>query len=183
MSIRLRLCDRLDRAKDHDCGGVHREQTSARRDSDARDALAVAKPIWMVGDSAYDTIDWHNRPLGGPLTRRWEHGRLPEETAAGRRKSPRPAKTSPFTAGVQRPPSSTFTVRRRLTSHRFARVAVRGKLAVDSVFASPKCTPTTPTVGKQLGNSKAYAGTSIGFVATPVADSPRSLDSQLSELT
>jgi len=25
-----------------------------------RDALAVAKPIWMVGDSAYDTLDWHD---------------------------------------------------------------------------------------------------------------------------
>ncbi len=23
-----------------------------------RDALAVAKPMWMVGDSAYDTLDW-----------------------------------------------------------------------------------------------------------------------------
>ena len=25
-----------------------------------RDALAVAHPIWMVGDSAYDTLDWHD---------------------------------------------------------------------------------------------------------------------------
>ncbi|ELY67381.1 transposase [Natronococcus jeotgali] len=25
-----------------------------------RDALAVAKPTWMVGDSAYDTLDWHD---------------------------------------------------------------------------------------------------------------------------
>jgi hypothetical protein len=25
-----------------------------------RDALAVAQPIWMVGDSAYDTLDWHD---------------------------------------------------------------------------------------------------------------------------
>ena len=25
-----------------------------------RDALAVAKPIWMLGDSAYDTLDWHD---------------------------------------------------------------------------------------------------------------------------
>jgi hypothetical protein len=25
-----------------------------------RDALAVAKPMWMVGDSAYDTLDWHD---------------------------------------------------------------------------------------------------------------------------
>ena len=28
-----------------------------------RDALAVAKPIWMVGDSAYDTLDWHDHLL------------------------------------------------------------------------------------------------------------------------
>jgi len=28
-----------------------------------RDALAVAKPIWMVGDSAYDTPDWHDHLL------------------------------------------------------------------------------------------------------------------------
>ena len=27
------------------------------------DALAVAKPMWMVGDSAYDTLDWHNHLL------------------------------------------------------------------------------------------------------------------------
>ena len=24
------------------------------------DALAVAKPVWMLGDSAYDTLDWHD---------------------------------------------------------------------------------------------------------------------------
>jgi hypothetical protein len=28
-----------------------------------RDALAVATPIWMVGDSAYDTLDWHDHLL------------------------------------------------------------------------------------------------------------------------
>ena len=28
-----------------------------------RDALAVAKPMWMVGDSAYDTLDWHDHLL------------------------------------------------------------------------------------------------------------------------
>jgi len=28
-----------------------------------RDALAVAKPIWVVGDSAYDTLDWHDHLL------------------------------------------------------------------------------------------------------------------------
>lgn len=27
------------------------------------DAFAVAKPIWMVGDSAYDTLDWHDHLL------------------------------------------------------------------------------------------------------------------------
>ena len=25
-----------------------------------RDALAVDQPIWMIGDSAYDTLDWHD---------------------------------------------------------------------------------------------------------------------------
>ena len=24
------------------------------------DALAVDVPIWMIGDSAYDTLDWHD---------------------------------------------------------------------------------------------------------------------------
>jgi len=28
-----------------------------------RDALAVAQPIWMVGDSAYDTLNWHDHLL------------------------------------------------------------------------------------------------------------------------
>jgi len=28
-----------------------------------RDALAVNKPIWMVGDSAYDTLEWHDHLL------------------------------------------------------------------------------------------------------------------------
>jgi len=37
--------------------GVHREQASARGWRCAsRDALAVEKPIWMLGDSAYDTL-------------------------------------------------------------------------------------------------------------------------------
>ena len=25
-----------------------------------RDALAVDQPIWMIGDSAHDTLDWHD---------------------------------------------------------------------------------------------------------------------------
>jgi hypothetical protein len=35
-----------------------------------RDALAVAKSIWMVGNSAYDTLDWHDHLLAagvGPV--------------------------------------------------------------------------------------------------------------------
>ena len=28
-----------------------------------RDALAVDTPVWMVGDSAYDTLDWHDHLL------------------------------------------------------------------------------------------------------------------------
>jgi hypothetical protein len=91
-------------------------------------------------------------------------------------------KNSPLTAGIQRP-SSTFTMRRRFTSRRFVRMDVRGNLAVDPVFASPKCKPTTPTVRKQLGTSKPLTGTSTSFVAKPVTDSPRSLDSQPSEVT
>jgi hypothetical protein len=27
------------------------------------DALAVEHPIWMIGDSAYDTLDWHDHLL------------------------------------------------------------------------------------------------------------------------
>ena len=37
------------------------EQTAMRV---TRDTLAVAKPIWMVGDSAYDTLNWHDYLLG-----------------------------------------------------------------------------------------------------------------------
>ena len=33
------------------------EETAMRVTSDA---LAVAKPLWMIGDSAYDTLDWHD---------------------------------------------------------------------------------------------------------------------------
>jgi len=62
---RLRLYDRLDRAKDPDCRGVHRskqapEETAMRVTCDA---LAVEKPIWMLGDSAYDTLGWHDHLL------------------------------------------------------------------------------------------------------------------------
>ncbi len=42
------------------------------------DALVVRHPIWMIGDSAYDTLDWHdhlledrgraNRPVRPPAT-------------------------------------------------------------------------------------------------------------------
>ncbi len=28
-----------------------------------RDALAIEKPMWMPGDSAYDTLDWHDHLL------------------------------------------------------------------------------------------------------------------------
>ena len=93
------------------------------------------------------------------------------------------AKASRFSAGIQRPSSSTFTVRRRFTSHCVVRKDVRGTLAVDSVFASSKRKPTTPTVVKQPGNSKPLTGTSNGFVAEPVGDSPRTLDPQPSEST
>jgi len=62
---RLRLYDRLDRAKDPDCRGVHREQASVRGEAMrvTCDALAVEKPIWMLGDSAYDTLGWHDHLL------------------------------------------------------------------------------------------------------------------------
>jgi hypothetical protein len=29
-----------------------------------RDALAVAQPMWMISDSAYDTLNWHDHLLG-----------------------------------------------------------------------------------------------------------------------
>jgi hypothetical protein len=34
-----------------------------RRCASTRDALAVARPAWVVGDSAYDTLDWHDHLL------------------------------------------------------------------------------------------------------------------------
>jgi len=61
---RLRLYDRLDRAKDPDCRGVHREQASARgRRCASRVTRSPSKPIWMLGDSAYDTLGWHDHLL------------------------------------------------------------------------------------------------------------------------
>ncbi len=36
------------------------EETAMRVTSDA---LAVNKPMWMIGDSAYDTLDWHDHLL------------------------------------------------------------------------------------------------------------------------
>ena len=35
------------------------------------DTLAVTKPRWMVGDNAYDTLDWHDHLLaaGGRASR------------------------------------------------------------------------------------------------------------------
>jgi len=61
--LRLRLYDRYRRAKDPDYSGIHREQTSTRGNSDARHALAVKQPMWMVGGSAYDTLAWHDHLL------------------------------------------------------------------------------------------------------------------------
>jgi len=54
------LAEELDRSENSDRSGVHRKQTSARRDGErvTRDALAVATPIWMIGDSAHDMLDW-----------------------------------------------------------------------------------------------------------------------------
>ncbi len=55
-----------------------------------RDALAVATPIWMVGDSAYDTLDWHDHLLaaGGRASRsvqRTKHRRPARYRVQGRR--------------------------------------------------------------------------------------------------
>jgi len=62
---RLRLYDRLDRAKDPDCPEFT-ESKQAPEETAMRvtcDALAVEKPIWMLGDSAYDTLGWHDHLL------------------------------------------------------------------------------------------------------------------------
>lgn len=53
------------------------EFTEAKQSSEetamriTRDALAVEQPVWMVGDSAYDTLDWHDllRSAGGRASR------------------------------------------------------------------------------------------------------------------
>ena len=61
----MRLHDRFDRAKIPIAAEFTKskqapEETAMRV---TRDALAVAKPLWMVGDSAYDTLDWHDHLL------------------------------------------------------------------------------------------------------------------------
>jgi len=62
---RLRLYDRLDRAKDP-IAAEFTESKQAPEETAMRvtcDALAVEKPIWMLGDSAYDTLGWHDHLL------------------------------------------------------------------------------------------------------------------------
>jgi len=57
----------LDRAKDPDCRGVHREQASSRRETAMRvtcDALAVEKPIWMLETALDDTLAAARPPAG-----------------------------------------------------------------------------------------------------------------------
>jgi len=54
-----------------------------------RDALAVDKPIWMVGDSAYDTLDWQTTcwPQGraSRTVQRAKHRRSERHRVQGRR--------------------------------------------------------------------------------------------------
>lgn len=38
-------------------GNPASEETAMRV---TRDALVVETPIWMIGDNAYDTLDWHD---------------------------------------------------------------------------------------------------------------------------
>jgi len=65
---------------------------------------------------------------------------------------------------------------------------VRGKLAVDSVFATARAEikqvsrPRRQSVNNQVARSPSR-GTSNGFVAEPLADCPETLDSQPSEST
>jgi len=63
---RLRLYDRrLDRAK-IPIAAEFTESKQAPEETAMRvtcDALAVEKPIWMLGDSAYDTLGWHDHLL------------------------------------------------------------------------------------------------------------------------
>jgi len=33
-----------------------------------RDALVVAKPTWMAGDSPYDTLEWHDQLLAAGVS-------------------------------------------------------------------------------------------------------------------
>jgi len=62
---RLRLYDRLDRQK-IPIAAEFTESKQAPEETAMRvtcDALAVEKPIWMLGDSAYDTLGWHDHLL------------------------------------------------------------------------------------------------------------------------
>jgi len=51
------------------------------------DALAVEKPIWMLGDSAYDTLGWHDHLLAAgvvPVVQRTKHRRSERHRVQGR---------------------------------------------------------------------------------------------------
>ena len=56
------------------------------------DALAVAKPIWMVGDSAYDTLDWHGHLLAT--------GVVPVRTTRETQTTRKISSTGPKTASI-----------------------------------------------------------------------------------
>jgi len=88
---RLRLYDRLDRAK-IPIAAEFTESKQAPEETAMRvtcDALAVEKPIWMLGDSAYDTLGWHDHLLaaGGRASRsvqRTKHRRSERHRVQGR---------------------------------------------------------------------------------------------------
>jgi hypothetical protein len=63
--LRVRLYDRLNRRKVSDRGGVHTSQATDQEMAMrvTGDALAVETPSWMLGDSVYDILDWHDHLL------------------------------------------------------------------------------------------------------------------------
>ena len=58
-------CTAVTTGPNTDCCGIHRRKARETEDGDARqrDALAAKQPIWMLGDGAYDLLDWHDHLL------------------------------------------------------------------------------------------------------------------------
>jgi len=128
----------LDRAKDPDCRGVHREQASVRGAAMrvTCDALAVEKPIWMLGDSAYDTLGWHDHllaagscqsPVQRTKHRRSERHRVQGRSPHRRTQRGRSAEAIDARRDVQ-PPEWSRTNQRRRQGLRPRHVRARGRV-------------------------------------------------------